>query len=302
MEATLNEPLSALESAIAAEGRRQHSPEYSMISDVPPDQDLPWLDRQEVDEDRLTNPFYGQYFREWRDNGVVILRNLLPKKLREAYFAVREQLNLPGGWPDPCPYLYVPELRALSLQPDLLNLLDGLIGYPMGLHLNLTGWVSTERAWHQDDYLNPDFVNSHYAAVWIALRDIDPDCGPFEYVPGSHKWALTRREKVLANCPVQTSAADPAWPTKTQAWVSDIIQREIDNQGAPVHRFLAKEGDVLIWHGRLVHRGSLANKPGTPRHSCIAHYSAIEKRVDMQTWKERCFVPGDRAAEWKDPA
>jgi hypothetical protein len=43
----------------------------------------------------------------------------------------------------------------------------------------------------------------------------------------------------------------------------------------------------------------LANVPGTPRHSLIAHYSAIEKRRDMQTWRDRCFVPGDREGEWK---
>jgi ectoine hydroxylase-related dioxygenase (phytanoyl-CoA dioxygenase family) len=169
----------------------------------------------------------------------------------------------------------------------------------MGLHLNLTGWVTTGRAWHQDDYLNPDFVNSHYAAVWIALRDISPDCGPFEFVPGSHRWPLTRRDKVLANCPVQTSAADPAWPSKTRDWVSEIISREIENQDAQVERFLAKEGDVLIWHGRLAHRGSLPNVPGSPRHSMIAHYSAIEKRSDMKVWKDGCFVPTGREAEWK---
>jgi hypothetical protein len=260
---------------------------------------LPWLDRQMVDGNRMRNSTYPDYLAEWRDNGVIILRKFLPTDLREAYFAVREKLNIPGGWKDPCPYLYVPEMRALCLYPWLLDVLDALIGHKMGLHLNLTGWVSTERAWHQDDYLNPDFVNSHYAAVWIALRDIHPDCGPFEYVPGSHKWPLTRREKVLANCPVQTSVADPEWPTKTQGWVSDIIQRQIDEKGAKVHQFLAKEGDVLIWHGRLMHRGSLANKPGMLRHSLIAHYSAIDKRSDMQEWRGRCFIPSGRESEWK---
>jgi hypothetical protein len=273
--------------------------DYQIISDVPPEASLAWLDKAHVDEARLSRSPLAEVFTQWRDNGVLIIKNFIPKSLREPYFEVRQALGLPGGWSDPCPYLYVPELRALSLYPKLLVLLDQLIGYEMGLHLNLTGWVSTERAWHQDDYLNPDFVNSHYAAVWIALRDISPDCGPFEFVPGSHKWPLTRREKVLEHCPVKTTAADPAWPTKTQGWVSDIIGREIENQGAKVEQFIAEEGDVLIWHGRLAHRGSLANVPGTPRHSLIAHYSAIEKRRDMQTWRDRCFVPGDREGEWK---
>ena len=54
------------------------------------------------------------------------------------------------------------------------------------MHLNLTGWVSTERNWHQDDYLNP-FINSWYGRL-VALDKISADAGPFEYVPGSHKW------------------------------------------------------------------------------------------------------------------
>lgn len=273
--------------------------DYELISDVPAENSLAWLDKQRLDEERLSRSPLSQVFSQWRDNGVLIIKNFFPKDLREPYFEVRQAMGVPGGWKDPCPYLYVPELRALSLYPKLLVVLDHLIGYEMGLHLNLTGWVSTERAWHQDDYLNPDFVNSHYAAVWMALRDINPDCGPFEFVPGSHKWPLTRREKVLARCPVKTTADDPAWPTKTQDWVSEIIGREIENQGAKVERFIAEEGDVLIWHGRLAHRGSLPNVPGTPRHSLIAHYSAIQKRTDMRVWKNRCFVPDGREGEWK---
>jgi hypothetical protein len=280
-------------------GAQECTPDYQLISDVPADDALPWLDKRQVDPARLNHPEFGRYFSEWRENGVVILPNFLPKHLRERYFAARAAYGRPGGWSDPCPYLYVPELRELSLYQPLVDILDALIGHRMGLHLNLTGWVSTERAWHQDDYLNPDFVNSHYAAIWVALRDIHPDCGPFEYVPGTHKWRLTRRDKVLAHSPVKTSAADPAWPSKTQGWVSEIIQREIEARNMPVHKFVAKEGDVLIWHGRLVHRGSLAKVPGMPRHSMIAHYSAIEKRPDMQVWRECCFIPGGREAEWK---
>lgn len=191
-------------------------------------------------------------------------------------------------------------MRGLSLYQPLVEILDDLIGEKMGLHLNLTGWVSTERKWHQDDYLNPDFVNSHYAAVWIALRDIDPDSGPFEYVPGSHTWPLIRREKVLSQCPVKTALEDPEWPTKTQDWIAGIIETEIARRDAEVVPFLAKKGDVLIWHGRLMHRGSKPNMPGTPRHALIAHYSSVKHRTDMKEWRSNCFVPPGRADEWRD--
>ena len=48
----------------------------------------------------------------------------------------------------------------LALHRPVTEMLEHLIGAPMGLNLTLTGWVSTSRAWHQDDYLNPSFVNS----------------------------------------------------------------------------------------------------------------------------------------------
>jgi len=51
--------------------------------------------------------------------------------------------------------------------------------------------------------------------------------------------------------------------------------------GLPIRRFLAKKGDVFIWHSRLAHRGSLPKVPGMLRPALIAHYSSIVRRVEM---------------------
>ena len=132
----------------------------------------------------------------------------------------------------------------------------------MLLHLTLTGWVSTERNWHQDDYLNPPFVNSWYAAVWVALDRIDPDSGPFEYVPGSHAWPLLRGDKVRAHMlEEEAEARDPEtgaglWPTLSEKLVVPAIEAELASKQSRTEHFLAEKGDVLIWHGRLMHRGS----------------------------------------------
>jgi hypothetical protein len=153
----------------------------------------------------------------------------------------------------------------------------------MGLHLNLTGWVSTERNWHQDDYLNPPYVNSWYSAVWVALDDIHPDCGPFEYVPGSHKWPLLRSNKVrLFLTPEERSDAN--WPFLAERVVNDICEREIARRGGATKKFIAKKGDVLIWHGRLLHRGSYPAVPGMLRKTLISHYSGLSHRIDMKAF------------------
>ena len=248
---------------------------FSDLAEQPSPRLLPPLDQAGVDESALTPAQ-----REWRRDGVAILPRFLPDHLMDAYARRRAAFNEPGGWPSPTPYLDVPEMRELALYPPLMKEMQALVGEPMFLHLCLTGWVSTERAWHQDDYLNPPHVNSWYAAVWMALEDIHPDSGPFEYVPGSHRWPLMRGSKVRKHMPWR-QATRPEWPQLSEAFVVPAIDAEIVRRGAEVRSFIAKRGDVLIWHGRLLHRGSKPKQPGMLRKSLISHYSGVTHRDDM---------------------
>src|SRR5205807_4698247 len=100
-------------------------------------------------------------------------------------------------WPGSTPYRRCEPLRDLLLCPELVELATHLLGEAPLLHLVLSGWVSTERMWHQDTYLNPGEVGDAYLAVWVALEDIHPDSGPFEWLPGSHRWPVIPREAVL---------------------------------------------------------------------------------------------------------
>ena len=243
---------------------------------------LPRLDQPGLDESALSPEQ-----RSWRRDGVVELARFLPDDLIDAYVQRRAQYPEPGGWRMPTPYLHVPELRALALYPPLLEMLEDLIGEPMMLHLALTGWVSTERTWHQDDYLNPPFVVSWYAAVWMALDEIHADSGPFEYLPGSHRWRLLRGERVRHFLTEEElSRREPGsdlnhWPQYAERFVTPAVEQEIRRSGLPIRRFVGKKGDVLIWHGRLMHRGSVPRVAGMPRLALITHYSGVNHRPDM---------------------
>jgi hypothetical protein len=233
---------------------------------------LPPLDRSDVPPWALDLEQW-----HWSAEGYLRLPKFLPENLIDAYVAVRQAH---GEYQTPTPYMQVPEIRDLCLYQPLMAKLEKLIGEPMAMHLNLTGWVSTERNWHQDDYLNPPFVNGHYAAVWFALDDISPDSGPFEYVPGSHKWPLIRREKVLAHLSPEEASKD-SWPKASERLLTPQIEEEIRMSALPIKQFIPNKGDVLIWHARLMHRGSTPKIPGTERRAIITHYSAIAKRLDM---------------------
>lgn len=248
---------------------------FEMLSEEVDDALVPPLDRQVCDEAALND---DQRF--WRKNGYLIKSAFLPHNLLDRYADIRARHPSPGGWRCPTPYMHIDELRDISLYRPLTQLLEDLIGEEMGLHLNLTGWVSTDRNWHQDDYLNPPYINSWYAAVWIALDDIHPDCGPFEFIPGSHVWPLMKRQKVRLYLTPEERESE-GWPTLAERFVNSVAEKEIERRRIAPDRFIAHKGDVLIWHGRLMHRGSYANVPGMQRKSLISHYSGLSHRIDM---------------------
>jgi len=159
----------------------------------------------------------------------------------------------------------------------------------MMMHLNLTGWISTEREWHQDDYLNPPFVNSYYAAVWFALDQISDKSGPFEFIPGSHRWPLLRQEKVRKHLAIfhpdqalregrQEDGDRGHWASYSEYFVKPAIENKIAKEGIQPQQFLGEKGDALIWHGRLIHRGSKPKVAGTLRKAIISHYSTITRK------------------------
>ena len=257
-----------------ATGQKAPAIRYADFSAPVPEAVLPRLDHSGIDETALTPEQL-----EWRREGALILRNFIPDEVTEPYIKRREAYERPGGWVEGHSYQFVPEMRALALYPPLMETLKHLIGEEMMLHLCLTNWITSQRAWHQDDYLNPSFVNCWYAAVWIALGDIEADCGPFEYIPGSQRWPLMRGEKVREF--LGEDVHELHWPKTAERFTTPAVEYEMKLRRAKPKIFLARRGDVLVWHARLMHQGSLAKTPGKERRSLIAHFSGVNHRPDI---------------------
>lgn len=258
------------------------------LSEPPLDGEVPLLDQGGV--------HVPVGLEEWVADGVLHLPGLIPGAVIDAYCQRflddahdRAKPNTPSrndaeaalGYGIGTPYLTNSALRDVCLDHGLMRWLNAINDEPMGLHLNLTGWKSTQRAWHQDRYLNPPYVGNFYAAAWIALADISSDAGPFEYVPGSHKWPSITRAKMLEAMGEGPEGDDPDWPWRSESILGPLFDREIIERGAEVVPFLASKGDVLLWHPNLAHRGSVPNDPNLLRPTVIAHYSVISRRLDM---------------------
>ena len=242
--------------------------------------------------EELTIPPPDPSSADWNENGFVIKKGLVPEQLMVDYERcwiehnaeiVDGNLNMirPGGWPDCTPYRRHPEVMEILMNEGISSTIEELIGEPGGVHLNLTGWKTTTRNWHQDTYLNPPHVGDYYVAIWVALETINPDSGPFQLIPGSHMWRTVTQEKILAELP--EDKRDYRWPKHSEEVLTPLFEYIIESRNAEILTYLPERGDVLFWHGRLLHRGSLAKNPSLPRRSLIAHYSGINHRQDMPT-------------------
>lgn len=237
--------------------------------------------------DLCETPLVGR--NDWNDEGYVIFEGLLDDPVLSDY--EYEWLSVHGsqrgeavnwqGWLDCTPYFRYSALRRLCCDPRLATALESVTGEPMAVHLNLTPWVSTERDWHSDQILNPPAVGDHYAAVWIALQDIHPDSGPFQFIPGSHRWPQVNQSKLRA-CLTDDENADPLWPRHAERILTPLFEAYINEREMEeeIVSYFPKRGDCMIWHPRLVHRGSKPNIPGMERRAVISHYSSLD-RADM---------------------
>lgn len=230
-------------------------------------------------------------------NGYVVVADALPLDLVDAYVAARSPQPA-GGWSYPTPYMDHPEIKDLCLFGDLADFLTDLVGEEMVLHLNLTGWVSTERNWHQDGYLNPDQVGDFYAAVWMALDDIDPRSGPFALVPGSHRWPERLTRQMVWDAASRDLKANPdwasQWPKLTEEFVVPFWEREIVEHDTHVMTLTPSKGSLIVWHPWLVHCGTKPELPGLERRALISHFSGVNHRDDMPV-RQRHFDGGQFA-------
>ena len=225
--------------------------------------------------------------KRYSNSGYLILRNFIPEEIIEDYIKLRDKLGLGvNEFSDVTPFIEHPEVRALTAYPPLLAVLAELHSSEMGLIFTLTKFLSTERGWHQDAYLDRNDAIPR-VAVWFALGSIDKSGGPFEFIPGSHQWDALDNQKInrYLKEEYRWPAAHrnrvpgaPGWGRIAEAFVDPAVNRHMEELGLSYKPFVANQGDVLIWYGRLMHRGSPPSEPGTVRPAIIGHYAPIFER------------------------
>jgi len=126
---------------------------------------------------------------------------------------------------------------------------------------------SNQRA-HSDSIHMTTYPLGYLIAVWIALEDTHPGNGPLFYYPGSH------RLPYLLNSDFNEGGTDLQLGKKDYVDYEDRIAEQIRQQSLQPEVFLAKKGDLLIWHANLIHGGMPVQNPALTRKSMVIHYYA----------------------------
>jgi len=124
----------------------------------------------------------------------------------------------------------------------------------------------SEQRIHKDSaYVKVDTNPMHLVATWLALEDIKPGTGELIYYIGSHH----APEYLFGGANKWMESHSDEHPRFLDSLDEDAAQYK-HTKGA----FLAKKGDVLIWHGDLAHGGAPIADPNSTRKSLVTHITA----------------------------
>ena len=248
--------------------------------------DIPWIDRPNALDALVHNPDFlalpetmQEKVRQFIKDGYLVLENFIPETDTDALNdevarLVREGkagFNFTGR-----KIFNLFEHSTLANErffrrPELLQLLQFLLGKKIIPFQSLNFTVGSEQKPHSDAIHMTTAPQGFMIAAWYALEDCTALNGPLVYYPGSHRLPF-----------ISTQDYDSGDSTflignHSNERYEDKIAAVIEAHQLKPQYFLAKKGDVLIWHSNLIHGGSpIKGLPenGVPvtRKSMVCHY------------------------------
>jgi len=162
-----------------------------------------------------------------------------------------------------------PVAQRLVLDATLHRYASLILGETAVATQSLYFEFGSQQPLHRDSTVVPTPEFGRLVAAWIALEDITADSGPLAYVPGSQKFPFCELSPgSYVYDPSLHSAHDVERAVR-------FYDEHLRASGLPEHHFLAKRGDVLVWHSALMHGGAPPAAPERTRKSLVIHYSSL---------------------------
>jgi ectoine hydroxylase-related dioxygenase (phytanoyl-CoA dioxygenase family) len=159
-----------------------------------------------------------------------------------------------------------PLLRQAAEDPQLRALLTALLGHEAQLFQSINFLSGSEQHTHSDSIHMSTYPLGGLIAAWVALEDITPENGPLHYFPGSHQLPY------YLNADYDNQGSTWFIGDKDYSAYEAFIKQRVAELGLKKQVFLAKKGDIFIWHANLLHGGEPQTNKNLTRKSMVLHY------------------------------
>ncbi len=260
-----------------------HKPLFMSISskDFPDKKSTAWLDvgdsrklvRQHTDFNSFPENIRSQ-MTEWSETGSLWLKGFFDdtmiNKIDNEIEKIVESKHIPFSHGNRLPFAnrISPLIREVTYHPELIRILNFILGKEVVPFQTLNFKTGSNQRAHSDSIHMTTYPLGYLIAVWIALEDTNENNGPLFYYPGSHKLPY------LLNNDFNETSSVLKLGKKDYKDYEDVIEDIIEQHHLEKKVFLAKKGDVFIWHANLLHGGSPIKDYSLTRKSMVIHYYA----------------------------
>jgi len=196
---------------------------------------------------------------------------------------------------------YVPSTAAREaiLHPAITDFLGACYGEAPLAFQSLLFQYGSQQGMHQDTAYVVTDNPQRIMASWIALEDIRAGSGELAYYAGSHH-----------NVQVTFEGGKKIWDRQADDMASNQqYQSDLDaacgQRGLQKQTFLARKGEILLWHAGLVHGGNPIMDTSLTRRSLVTHYCPASGQphyftIHKEAAYKRAFADGFYASRHYD--
>lgn len=260
-----------------------HKPLFTSISskDFPDKKSRAWLDVGNSKDLAPGHPLFSAFAVQvqkqmisWSDNGFMLLQSFFDDSIvssvnYEIERIIEKHLIKPTH-DNKLPFTnrISPVIKNVTYTSSLVSILSFLLGKEVIPFQTLNFIKGSNQRAHSDSIHMTTYPLGYLIAVWIALEDTNENNGPLFYYPGSHKLPY------LLNNDFNDTSTTLKLGRNDYTDYEDVIEEIIQKNNLQKKVFLAKKGDVFIWHANLIHGGSPIIDHSLTRKSMVIHYYA----------------------------
>jgi len=239
-----------------------------------------WLDINNSKVSLIQNDFFKNLPSEfkkplmgWSDNGFAVLPKIFINETDKINNEIDLLLeNKSVKWENGNKIMFAIQksayISSVALNTQLISILEMLLGRKVELFQSINFFTGSQQRTHSDFIHMSTFPKGNLIAVWVALEDMCEENGPLHYYPGSHKLPY------ILNNDYQNGGSKFMIGNETYDKYEDEVERILKKSKLKKQKFIAKKGDILIWHSNLLHGGEEVINPELTRKSMVLHYYA----------------------------